>query len=138
MASQNVPVVCSLRARLTATAFVLVIGFIELSCGDTYRPVAQVIPLPTPNPAAFHYVISLRTNGNNFLQPGGSCAPSGAAPPCVAVPRAASRSGVSGGTTVGVISTGIMPSHGALLRNGARPYVVNSAERTVYVNTGTA
>ena len=131
------PVVCSKPTRLAAMAFVLIIGFIELSCGDTYRPVAQVIPLPTPNPAAFHYVISLSTNGNNFLQ-GGTCAPSGTPPPCVADPGAASRIDVSGDTTVGVLRTGVMPTHGALLPNGGRLYVVNSAEDTVYVNNTTS
>lgn len=96
-------------------AFVLMLGVIEVSCGDTYRPVAQVIPQPPPNPAAFHFVISVSTNG--AFDPG-----------------AASRIDVSGDSTVGVFQTGVAPAHAALIPNGTRLYVANSAEDTVTAN----
>jgi YVTN family beta-propeller protein len=96
-------------------AFVLILVVIEVSCGETYRPVAQVIPQPPPNPAAFHFVISVSTNG--AFDPG-----------------AASRIDVSGDSTVGVFQTGAAPAHAALIPNGTRLYVANSAEDTVTAN----
>ncbi len=95
--------------------FVLMLGVIEVSCGDTYRPVAQVIPQPPPNPAAFHFVISVSSNGT--FDPG-----------------AASRIDVSGDSTAGVFQTGVAPAHAALIPNGTRLYVANGAEDTVTAN----
>jgi YVTN family beta-propeller protein len=95
--------------------FVLMLGVIEVSCGDTYRPVAQVIPQPPPNPAAFHFVISVSSNG--AFDPG-----------------AASRIDVSGDSTAGVFQTGVAPAHAALIPNGTRLYVANSAEDTITEN----
>src|SRR6266851_5049018 len=95
--------------------FVLMLGVIEVSCGDTYRPVAQVIPQPPPNPAAFHFVISVSSNGT--FDPG-----------------AASRIDVSGDSTVGVFQTGVAPAHAASIPNGTRLYVANSAEDTITAN----
>src|SRR6266516_2782374 len=49
--------------RLTWIALVAAIGIIESSCGDVYRPVAQIIPGTPPNPAAVHFVAAVSTNG---------------------------------------------------------------------------
>jgi YVTN family beta-propeller protein len=95
--------------------FPLLLCLVAASCGDTYRPVAQPIPLPPPNPAAFHFVISLTTNGS--VDPG-----------------SASRLDVSGDTTEGVFPTGFAPTHATLIPNGTKLYVANTGEDTVSAN----
>jgi DNA-binding beta-propeller fold protein YncE len=83
-----------------------------ISCGDTFRPI--VIPLtPTPpNPASFHYVISLSTNGPQ--QPG-----------------AGTRIDVSGDSNVGVAQLGMGPVHATLLPSGNTVYVADESEDIV-------
>src|SRR5947209_3184210 len=76
-------------SQLATVAFVLLLGIIEISCGDTYRPVALPVLGPQPNPAAFHSVMAISTNGNQD-------------------PGAATHIDVSGDTNVGVIKTGVM------------------------------
>lgn len=102
-------------SKLVTVAFVLLLGIIEISCGDTYRPVALPVLGPQPNPAAFHSVMAISTNGNQD-------------------PGSATHIDVSGDTNVGVIQTGIMPTHAALTPNGARLYVANRGEDTVTAN----
>ena len=106
----------SLRGgRLRRAAVVLVLGAIEVACSENYRPIVQPVLPPPPNPAAFHYVISLTTNGP--LDPG-----------------SASRIDVSGDTYAGVFNTGVAPVHAALNPSGSKIYVANGGEDTVSVN----
>src|SRR5882672_8915411 len=93
-------------SRPAAVAFLLLLGIIETSCGDVYRPVAIPVLGPQPNPAAFHFVVSVSANGP--LDAG-----------------TASRIDVSGDTNVGVVQTGVAPTHATLATNGARLYVAN-------------
>jgi YVTN family beta-propeller protein len=102
-------------SQLATIAFVLLLGIIEISCGDTYRPVAIPVLGPQPNPAAFHYVMAVSTNGNQD-------------------PGAATHIDVSGDTNVGVIQTGVLPTHAAVTPNGARFYAANRGEDTVTAN----
>ncbi len=54
----------SLRGgRLRMAGVVLLLGALEMACSENYRPIVQPVLPPPPNPAAFHYVISLTTNG---------------------------------------------------------------------------
>ena len=118
-----------------AVGLLLFVCILTTSCGDVYRPVAQVIPQPSPNPGAFHFVISLSMNGLDVLDAVTNlCQPSGTPAPCVADSGAASRLDVSGDTNVGILKTGVVPTHAALLPNASRLYVVNSAEDTVTEN----
>ena len=104
---------CASRVcRLLLTLLAAVIG---ISCGDVYRPVAQPIIGPPPNPAAVHFIASVATNGP--LDPG-----------------SASRINVSGDTTQGLFPTGVFPAHAALIANGTRLLVANAGEDTVSAN----
>ncbi len=124
----------SKSARILAVASLFLVCILEMSCGETYRPVAQPVLGPQPDPAAAHFVISLHTNGDNF-QVSGTCSPSGTPPPCIADPGTASRLDVSGDTNVGVLTTGILPTHAALLPNGSKLFVAGSDDTVTVSNT---
>jgi DNA-binding beta-propeller fold protein YncE len=83
-----------------------------LSCGDTFRPVAIPISPNPPNPATFHYVISLSTNGP--FDPGAS-----------------TRIDVSGDSNAGVAQLGVGPVHAAIVPSGNTIYVANQTESSV-------
>ena len=102
-------------SRMGGLALALLASLIGIGCGDVYRPVAQPIIGPPPNPAAVHFIASVATNGP--LDPG-----------------SASRMNVSGDTTQGVFPTGVLPSHAALIANGTRLLVANAGEDTVSAN----
>src|SRR6266700_8431069 len=101
--------------RLTWIAFVAAIGIIESSCGDVYRPVAQIIPGTPPNPAAVHFVAAVSTNGATDI-------------------GSASRIDVSGDTSLGVLQTGLRPAHAALIPNASKIYIANFGDDTVTEN----
>ena len=101
--------------RLTWIAFVAALGIIESSCGDVYRPVAQIIPGTPPNPAAVHFMAAVSTNG--AINTG-----------------SASRIDVSGDTSLGVLQTGLMPVHAALIPNASKMYIANFGDDTVTEN----
>jgi YVTN family beta-propeller protein len=113
--------------------FVLALGVIESSCGDVYRPVAQVVPGTPPDPAAIHFIVAVSTNGNDALV-SGVCQPSGTPPPCISNIGSASRLDVSGDTNLGVLQTGLVPIHAALLQNASRQYIANYGDDTVTEN----
>ena len=101
-----------LTARI---ALVVVVAFLEVACNENYRPIVQPVLPPPPNPAAFHFVISVTTNGP--VDPG-----------------SASRIDVSGDTYSGAFNTGVGPVHAALIPSGNKLYVANLSEDTVSVN----
>jgi YVTN family beta-propeller protein len=101
--------------RLTWIAFVAALGIIESSCGDVYRPVAQIIPGTPPNPAAVHFVAAVSTNGATDI-------------------GSASRIDVSGDTSLGVLQTGLQPVHAALIPNASKMYIANFGDDTVTEN----
>src|SRR5438067_4450265 len=124
----------SKSARIVAVASLFLVCILEMSCGENYRPVAIPVLGPQPDPAAAHFVISLHTNGDNF-QVSGTCTPSGTPPPCIADPGTASRIDVSGDSNVGVLTTGILPTHAALLPNGSKLFVASSDDTVTVSNT---
>jgi len=93
-----------------AALFVLII--IELSCGDTYRPVAVPQPPTPPNPGATHYMLVLTGNGPQN-------------------PGATLRLDVSGDTAAAQAPVGLGPVSVTVLPNGTRTYIANSMEDTV-------
>lgn len=101
--------------RLRRAAVVLLLGMLEVACNENYRPIVQPVLPPPPNPGAFHYVISLTTNGS--LDPG-----------------SAARIDVSGDTYAGILKTGVLPVHAAVIPNGTKLYIANSGEDTVSAN----
>jgi YVTN family beta-propeller protein len=101
--------------RLIWVVFVAALSLIESSCGDVYRPVAQVIPGTPPNPAAVHFVAAVSTNGATDAGSG-------------------SRIDVSGDTNLGVLQTGLVPVHAALIPNASKLYIANLGDDTVTEN----
>lgn len=99
-----------LRAVLLGLLALMLIGW--TSCGDTFRPVAIPLTPTPPNPASFHYVLSLSQNGAND-------------------PGASTRIDVSGDSNVGVAQLGIGPVHAALQPTGSRIYIANSRDDSV-------
>jgi YVTN family beta-propeller protein len=110
--------------RVIAATFLFLVAALGPSCGDTYRPVAQPIIGPLPDPASFHFVISVAMNGASL--------------PANVFPGAASHLDVSGDSNSGNLVTGMLPVHAALTPNGSRLYVANSVEDTITVNTTTS
>jgi YVTN family beta-propeller protein len=90
-----------------ATAFLL----LWTACGETYRPVANPVIPPQPNPAFTHIVMVISENGTNN-------------------PGASTTIDVSGDTATSQSRTGLGPVHGALV-GGTNVYVANSLEDTV-------
>src|ERR1700724_1992198 len=90
----------SARSRPLRAAFTILLGLICVSCGETYRPVAQPIQGLQPSPAPFHFVVSISTDGigDNHRDSG-----------------AASNIDVSGDSIRGNLKAGIAPVHAALV-----------------------
>jgi len=133
---QRVGMQCS-RSQALRLAAATVLFLICVACGDTYRPVAQPILGPSPNPSAVHFVYAISTNGNDALSSSGSCSPSGSQPPCVADPGAFSRIDVSGDSVSSAVTTGVFPVHAALTPDGSRYYVASS-DGTISAGTATS
>ncbi|MBV9181513.1 MAG: YncE family protein [Acidobacteria bacterium] len=93
----------------------LLLSLWTLGCGDVFRPIAQPIPLPSPNPAAVHFVAAVSANGGSDN-------------------GTVSRIDVSGDSLLSTVPTGLAPVHGALTPNGAKIYVANAGEDTVSAN----
>src|SRR5208282_5682624 len=94
------------RAALPVALFLLC-----AACGETYRPVANPVIPPQPNPAFTHIVMVISENGTNN-------------------PGASTTIDVSGDTATSQSRTGLGPVHGALV-GGTNVYVANSLEDTV-------
>lgn len=92
-------------------AAMLVILLLSLAiwtaCGDTFRPVANPIPGPIPDPRNFHMavVISQNARGN---------------------PGTGMQIDVSGDSSVGVVNAGQQPIHAAVTTQGIRVFVANT------------
>ncbi len=99
-------------SRVGWLAALVILIIIELSCGDTYRPVAVPLPPSPPNPGALHYMLVI--TGNGPVNPG-----------------AALRLDESGDTAVAQAQAGLGPVHLAVLPNGNRTYIANSMDDTV-------
>ncbi len=97
--------------RLMRSA-VVILPLICLSCGDTYRPVANPITPNPPNPGFSHVAIVLSGNGTNN-------------------PGAGSTIDVSGDTVVSQATFGLVPSFVAIVGGGTRVYATNVLDNTV-------
>ncbi|PYV65293.1 MAG: hypothetical protein DMG95_01995, partial [Acidobacteria bacterium] len=102
-------------SRSARVGCLLALGLITTSCGDVYRPVAQIVPGTPPNPSAVHFVETVSANGK--LNTGSG-----------------SRLDVAGDTNLGNLQTGVQPAHAALVQNGAKLYIANFGDDTVTEN----
>jgi YVTN family beta-propeller protein len=98
--------------RAVRSAAILVVMFICLSCGQTYRPVATPISPNPPNPGFSHLELVISGNGPNHF-------------------GASTAIDVSGDTAVSQSTVGLMPVHATSAQNGFRVYVANSGDGTV-------
>jgi YVTN family beta-propeller protein len=94
------------RALAAGILFLLCLG-----CGETYRPVANPVVPPQPNPTFTHVVMVITDNGTNN-------------------PGASTTIDVSGDSATSQSQTGLGPVHAALV-GGTQVYVANSLEDTV-------
>ncbi|MBZ5571332.1 MAG: YncE family protein [Acidobacteriia bacterium] len=98
--------------RAARVAGSLLLFLICISCGETYRPVANPVIPNQPNPAFAHVAIVLSGNGSNNA-------------------GASTTIDVSGDTAVSQATVGLMPAHATLALNATRVYVANAADDTV-------
>ena len=109
-------------ALVCRTAFVLLLSLMSAGCGDIFRPVANPIPGPSPDPQNFHFAVVASQNA-----PGN--------------PGSGMQIDVSGDTNVGTVPAGSLgvaapglegPVHAAILSPSAnRVYVANGTNDTV-------
>ena len=81
--------------------------WLEISCGQVYRPVVIPISITPPNPANFHAVFGISVNAP--LNPG-----------------TALQIDVAGDTTIGVANMGVNPTHAAVIPNNSRVFVASA------------
>jgi YVTN family beta-propeller protein len=93
--------------RVGWVAAILLATWLELSCGQIYRPVVIPINITPPNPANFHAVFSIAVNA--AYNPG-----------------TAFQIDVSGDSELGSDSMGINPTHAAILPNNSRVFVASA------------
>jgi YVTN family beta-propeller protein len=106
------------RAATTGVAMLLAMGL--GGCGETFRPIFQPLEGLQPSPAAAHTVVAVSVDGVASNSRGNG---------------SASNIDTSGGSIQGNLIVGLVPAYGALLPNGSKLYVANSADDSVTVNT---
>ncbi len=99
-------------SRLVRSFGILAIMTIELSCGNTYRPVANPITPNSPSSNFSHMVVVVSGNGLNN-------------------PGASTTIDVSGDTAVAQATVGLAPNYAAFVANGTRVFVTNSNDDTI-------
>jgi DNA-binding beta-propeller fold protein YncE len=109
------PVTATILRKTALFLLLSSMALVWISCGDVFRPVANPIPGPIPDPQNFHFAIVVSQN----------------AP---ANPGTGMQIDVSGDTNVGVANTATAPVHAALLPpNGNRVYVANGTSDSMSV-----
>ncbi|MGP0017461.1 MAG: hypothetical protein ACLPHP_02735 [Candidatus Sulfotelmatobacter sp.] len=93
--------------RVSWVAAIVLVTWLEVSCGQIYRPVVIPINITPPNPANFHAVFSIAVN-----------APYN--------PGTAFQIDVSGDSDIGSANMGINPTHAAILPNNSRVFVASA------------
>jgi len=93
--------------RVSWVAAIVLVTWLEISCGQIYRPVVIPINITPPNPANFHAVFSIAVN-----------APYN--------PGTAFQIDVSGDSDIGSANMGINPTHVAILPNNSRVFVASA------------
>src|SRR5262249_34133389 len=115
--------------RVLLAMAVFAVAIMEISCGDTFRPIAIPENPQPPDPKTTHFELVLTANGPEVCPiPGAPTAPCDPQPH----PGGSSRIDVSGDTNVGTATTGLGPVHAVLLPpNGNTAFVANFLDNTV-------
>ena len=113
------------KALLILVALV-VCGLLWSGCGETYRPIANPIPLPGGNPQATHYALVVNNNAGN-----------GQPNPNVLGPSY-TQIDVSGDTNLANLSVGLNPVFAAMNPGFTVGYVVNQGDNTLSAFTPSA
>jgi DNA-binding beta-propeller fold protein YncE len=93
--------------RVGWVAAVALATWLELSCGQVYRPVVIPVAVTPPNPANFHEVFGI--SANVPFSPG-----------------TALQIDVSGDSDIGQANVGVNPTHAAILPNDSRVFVASA------------
>jgi DNA-binding beta-propeller fold protein YncE len=93
--------------RVGWVAAVALATWLELSCGQVFRPVVIPISITPPNPANYHAVFGISTNVP--FNPG-----------------TALQIDVSGDTDIGQANMGVNPTHAVVLPNNSRVFVASA------------
>lgn len=93
--------------RVGWVAAVALATWLEISCGQVYRPVVIPVAVTPPNPANFHEVFGI--SANVPFSPG-----------------TALQIDVSGDSDIGQGNMGVNPTHGAILPNNSRVFVASA------------
>jgi DNA-binding beta-propeller fold protein YncE len=93
--------------RVGWVAAITLATWLELSCGQVYRPVVIPVNTTPPNPANFHAVFGISANAP--FNPG-----------------TALQIDVSGDSDIGVANMGVNPTHAAILPNHSRVIVASA------------
>jgi len=120
---------------------IFAVAIIEISCGDTFRPIAIPQNPQPPDPKNIHFALVLTANGPQM------CSVPPTNPPTLPVPPwpvnspcdpsihtgGSSRIDVSGDTNVGTATVGLGPVHAVLLLppSGDTAYVANLSDNTI-------
>src|SRR6202166_5379793 len=93
--------------RVGWVAAIALATWLEISCGQVYRPVVIPVSITPPNPANFHAVFGI--SANVPFNPG-----------------TALQIDVSGDTSIGVANVGVNPPHAVILPNNSRVFVASA------------
>src|SRR6202049_4651926 len=93
--------------RVGWVAAIALATWLEISCGQVYRPVVIPVSITPPNPANFHAVFGI--SANVPFNPG-----------------TALQIDVSGDSNIGVANVGVNPTHAAILPNNSRVFVASA------------
>jgi DNA-binding beta-propeller fold protein YncE len=93
--------------RVGWVAAIALATWLEISCGQVYRPVVIPVSITPPNSANFHAVFGI--SANVPFNPG-----------------TALQIDVSGDTSIGVANLGVNPTHAVILPNNSRVFVASA------------
>lgn len=114
--------------RALRVLVIFAVAIMEISCGDTFRPIAIPQNPQPPDPKSIHFALFLSANGPETCP-----LPGNPVPPCddSIHPGTSSRIDASGDTNVSTATVGLGPVHAALLPNSDTAYVANLADNTI-------
>jgi len=131
--------------RVLYVMAVFAVAILEVSCGDTFRPIAIPQNPQPPDPKSLHFALVLTANGPQ------GCVPNTNPPifphppypddsPCDPSihPGGSSRIDVSGDSNVGTATVGLNPVHAVTLPNSDTAYVANLADNTLSAYSSTS
>src|ERR1041385_184097 len=115
----NLPGVPMRVVRVLCVMAVFVVAILEVSCGDTFRPIAIPQNPQPPDPKSLHFALVLTANGPEACVPFSSPPVFPSGEPCDPSlhPGASSRIDVSADSNVGTATVGLNPVHAVTLPN---------------------